>query len=91
MTHPSKKFITKDDAALCDVAPTVLDLMGLPIPEEMTGNSLLNIAEADLVQLGESVTEKETVDTEKETLPLARPEWEEPRKVSDEAAYVDVA
>ncbi|KFD65178.1 hypothetical protein M514_06994 [Trichuris suis] len=27
--------------ALCDVAPTVLDQMGLPIPAEMTGKSLL--------------------------------------------------
>ncbi|WP_439487975.1 2,3-bisphosphoglycerate-independent phosphoglycerate mutase [Algoriphagus sp.] len=28
---------------LCDVAPTVLSLMGLEIPKEMTGNSLLHI------------------------------------------------
>jgi len=27
--------------ALCDVAPTVLDAMGLPIPDDMTGESLL--------------------------------------------------
>ena len=26
---------------LCDLAPTLLDLMGLPIPEEMTGRSLI--------------------------------------------------
>ncbi|KAG8935779.1 hypothetical protein FRC02_006329 [Tulasnella sp. 418] len=31
----------EDVPALSDVAPTVLDLMGLPIPEEMTGKSLL--------------------------------------------------
>ncbi|KAJ7195802.1 BPG-independent [Mycena pura] len=41
------KYALVDDAdgeepgALCDVAPTVLDLMGLPKPEEMTGHSLL--------------------------------------------------
>ena len=29
------------DGALCDLAPTMLDLMGLPQPEEMTGKSLL--------------------------------------------------
>lgn len=29
------------NAALCDVAPTVLDVMGLPIPKDMTGQSLL--------------------------------------------------
>ncbi|PFH45765.1 hypothetical protein AMATHDRAFT_71103 [Amanita thiersii Skay4041] len=30
-----------EDGALCDVAPTILDLMGLEKPEEMTGRSLL--------------------------------------------------
>lgn len=30
-----------DEGVLGDVAPTILDAMGLPIPEEMTGNSLL--------------------------------------------------
>ncbi|RDB24610.1 2,3-bisphosphoglycerate-independent phosphoglycerate mutase [Hypsizygus marmoreus] len=54
MTGDPKKFqFVKDDekkddkdaeveeGALCDVAPTILDLMGLPKPEEMTGRSLL--------------------------------------------------
>ncbi|KAF9028545.1 cofactor-independent phosphoglycerate mutase [Hymenopellis radicata] len=31
----------EDEGALCDVAPTVLDLLGLAKPEEMTGRSLL--------------------------------------------------
>lgn len=31
----------KDDGALCDVAPTVLQLMGIEQPEEMTGQSLI--------------------------------------------------
>jgi len=31
----------EEEGALCDVAPTILDLMGLPIPEDMTGRSLL--------------------------------------------------
>ncbi|KAF9463319.1 cofactor-independent phosphoglycerate mutase [Collybia nuda] len=31
----------EEEGALCDVAPTILDLLGLPIPEEMTGRSLL--------------------------------------------------
>jgi len=35
------KVDEEDPPALCDVAPTVLDVMGLPIPEEMTGRSLL--------------------------------------------------
>ncbi len=31
----------KDGGALCDIAPTMLSLMGLEIPKEMTGSSLL--------------------------------------------------
>lgn len=31
----------KDGGALCDIAPTVLDLLNIPQPEEMTGHSLL--------------------------------------------------
>ncbi|KAF8889840.1 cofactor-independent phosphoglycerate mutase [Infundibulicybe gibba] len=31
----------EEEGALCDVAPTVLALLGLPQPEEMTGHSLL--------------------------------------------------
>lgn len=30
-----------DGGRLCDIAPTMLELMGLPIPEEMTGKSLV--------------------------------------------------
>lgn len=30
-----------DDGRLCDLAPSLLTIMGLPIPEEMTGHSLL--------------------------------------------------
>jgi 2,3-bisphosphoglycerate-independent phosphoglycerate mutase len=29
------------NGALCDIAPTMLDLLGLPVPEEMTGHSLI--------------------------------------------------
>ena len=29
------------NGGLADIAPTVLDLMGLPIPDEMTGRSLI--------------------------------------------------
>ncbi|OBZ68548.1 2,3-bisphosphoglycerate-independent phosphoglycerate mutase [Grifola frondosa] len=31
----------EEEGALCDVAPTVLDILGLPKPEEMSGRSLL--------------------------------------------------
>ncbi len=31
----------KETGALCDIAPTVLDIMGIKKPEEMTGNSLI--------------------------------------------------
>lgn len=30
-----------DDGKLCDIAPTLLDMMGIAIPKEMTGKSLL--------------------------------------------------
>ena len=33
----------RDDGALSDVAPSLLALMGLPQPEEMTGHSLVEI------------------------------------------------
>ena len=31
----------KEGGRLCDIAPTLLEMMGLPQPEEMTGKSLL--------------------------------------------------
>lgn len=31
----------KSDGALCDIAPTILEILGLPQPEEMTGESLI--------------------------------------------------
>lgn len=31
-----------ENGALCDIAPTMLDLMGLPLPSEMNGKSLIN-------------------------------------------------
>ncbi|KAI8916348.1 2,3-bisphosphoglycerate-independent phosphoglycerate mutase [Gorgonomyces haynaldii] len=41
MTSTAKKLKQDPEAALCDVAPTILDFMGLSIPKEMTGKSLL--------------------------------------------------
>ena len=35
------KYELKDTGALCDVAPTVLQLLGIKQPEEMTGHSLI--------------------------------------------------
>jgi 2,3-bisphosphoglycerate-independent phosphoglycerate mutase len=37
----SKNLSLKDGGSLCDVAPSVLSLMDLPQPEEMTGHSLI--------------------------------------------------
>ena len=37
----TKKGIELNDGKLADVAPTMLELIGLPIPKEMTGNSLI--------------------------------------------------
>ena len=38
------KGATLVDGRLADIAPTLLDLMGLPLPEEMTGQSLIRRA-----------------------------------------------
>lgn len=42
MTGPRKFGEIKHNAALCDVAPTVLDLMGVAAPAEMEGKTLLS-------------------------------------------------
>jgi 2,3-bisphosphoglycerate-independent phosphoglycerate mutase len=36
-----------ENGALCDVAPTLLQIMGLSQPAAMTGRSLLKTADAD--------------------------------------------
>lgn len=38
-SHPTA---LREGGRLCDLAPTLLDMMHLPIPKEMTGHSLLN-------------------------------------------------
>ena len=52
-THPVPCILTgkgfedaklREDGALCDIAPTLLEILGLPIPSEMTGSSLLSTA-----------------------------------------------
>ena len=35
------KYELKDTGALCDVAPTILQLLGIKQPAEMTGQSLI--------------------------------------------------
>ncbi len=37
----SQKYNLKETGALCDIAPTVLDLMGIEQPKEMTGRSMI--------------------------------------------------
>lgn len=37
----NKKYNLKETGALCDIAPTILDLMEIEKPEEMTGNSMI--------------------------------------------------
>lgn len=36
-----RRELRQEGGSLCDVAPTVLELMGLPLPQEMTGSSLI--------------------------------------------------
>jgi 2,3-bisphosphoglycerate-independent phosphoglycerate mutase len=40
LCEPKQKHLVYD-GRLGDVAPTILHLMGLPVPEEMTGNILV--------------------------------------------------
>ena len=46
-TNPAPVIITKKDitlrtdGALCDIAPTMLELLGVDQPKEMTGKSLI--------------------------------------------------
>ena len=37
----SDRYKTVSSGRLADIAPTILTMMGLPIPEEMTGRSLV--------------------------------------------------
>jgi len=41
INHPDKDITIKEEGILADVAPTVLDIMGIEKPSEMTGNSLI--------------------------------------------------
>ena len=36
-----KNICLRDNAGLADIAPTLLQLLNLPIPKEMTGKSLI--------------------------------------------------
>ena len=37
----NKKYNLKETGALCDIAPTILDLMGIKQPDEMTGKTMI--------------------------------------------------
>ena len=41
LVTPNKNFKLKENGKLADLAPTILDIMGIEKPEEMTGESLL--------------------------------------------------
>jgi 2,3-bisphosphoglycerate-independent phosphoglycerate mutase len=41
LAHPPRAGVRLDDGKLADLAPTVLALMSLPQPKEMTGRSLI--------------------------------------------------
>ena len=44
-----RRAVLTENGALCDIAPTLLHIMGLPKPPEMTGRTLLQFAEAEAV------------------------------------------
>jgi len=41
LIHPGDKVTLRDGGSLIDVAPTALELLGIPIPSAMTGTSLI--------------------------------------------------
>ncbi|MEN6467558.1 MAG: alkaline phosphatase family protein [Smithella sp.] len=41
LLHPDKTLTLKPEGELTDIAPTILDIMGLPTPASMTGASLI--------------------------------------------------
>jgi 2,3-bisphosphoglycerate-independent phosphoglycerate mutase len=38
----------RDDGRLSDIAPTILDIMNIPQPEEMTGRTMIQTADFDV-------------------------------------------
>lgn len=43
LVNADPKYGLKEGGRLCDIVPTLLELMGLPQPKEMTGKSLLTV------------------------------------------------
>jgi 2,3-bisphosphoglycerate-independent phosphoglycerate mutase len=41
LVDDSRKTVQLSKGALCDIAPTILEIMGIPAPEQMTGRSLI--------------------------------------------------
>ena len=41
LLHPDQKLTLKSEGELTDIAPTILELLGLPVPSAMTGSSLI--------------------------------------------------
>jgi 2,3-bisphosphoglycerate-independent phosphoglycerate mutase len=42
ISNSQKETSLRNNGSLRDIAPTILDIMSLPVPEEMTGRSLIN-------------------------------------------------
>ena len=38
----------RDDGRLADIAPTILEILHIPVPREMTGRSLIKPAEVEI-------------------------------------------
>jgi 2,3-bisphosphoglycerate-independent phosphoglycerate mutase len=43
LVHQMQDFVLRKGGSLANVAPTILDLLGIPLPHEMTGKSLLQL------------------------------------------------
>ncbi|HBS43098.1 MAG TPA: 2,3-bisphosphoglycerate-independent phosphoglycerate mutase, partial [Oceanospirillales bacterium] len=45
LIYVSQRAATIKEGSLCDISPTLLDIMGIEQPKEMTGHSLLSFAD----------------------------------------------
>ena len=56
LVHPPESVAKLSDGRLADIAPTVLDLIGLDRPAAMTGRSLIETATRAKLNAGEQIS-----------------------------------
>lgn len=82
---------TIDEASVMDIAPTVLHLLGLPVPRDMSGRVLAEALESEFAQTSPvvEIASYETGDAKRQELPIASPEDEALLERLAALGYVD--